>query len=105
MAMVLAAGVVIAPLAVSAADASPYWPPVTNNCGQKYVQINFHTTGGLVQVGYASSPQGDYWNGPYWAFSSAGSYTRNPGFHTLTWQKWASTGDVSQWSYTCVSYA
>ncbi len=58
---------------------------------------------GYVRVGYASSAQGDYHDGVYWQFNSAGTYSRNPGIHTLTWQKWASVGDITSWSYTCVS--
>lgn len=103
---IVAAVLTVSPIAVEAASASQAWVPVSLNCGQQYVEITFHvTTGGSVRVGYASTPQGNYWNGAYWQFNVAGTYTRDPGWHQLTWEKWNSDGDISKWSYKCVSYS
>lgn len=106
LATAAAAILVVGPTAVQPASAfTEYWSPVSLHCGSKYAQVTYTVnSGGWVKVGYTNSPQGNYWNGNYWQFNSAGTYTRNPGYHDLTWQKWTSAGDITKWSYTCVNF-
>ena len=102
----LACALVAAPLSGPSATASPYWTPVTNNCGSQYVELTITAdSSGLVRVGYTNSTQGNYSNGAYWEFAAGTTSSRNPGYHSLTWQKWNSPGEATQWSYRCVSWA
>ncbi|NUU19482.1 hypothetical protein HP550_19715 [Cellulomonas humilata] len=84
------------------------WNVVHSYCNQGYVvQLKFYVIGATgsdgPKVGWGNSAQAAS-GGNYREFKTNGWHTMNEGMQDMYWIKWASTGDVTSYTKSCVRY-
>lgn len=93
----------IAPSAAQAAE--DHWRPIRSTCsGNRWVVIDFTVRNSYVKVGWGPDVRGAGLGSWGWrSISPPGSsiYTSR---RDVTWQVWASPGDVTSWRVRCVNY-